>query len=302
LNINTGEFDDRNIAYGLAFVLLTYAIAYQSGVNEVFDYIRETFDTLNNLWEEEHGLYADEATSDWSKIHSYRGQNCNMHACEALIEAYNATKFEGYLRKAKIISYNICVRQAKRTQQTPGSPHDLMYEHYTSDWKQADLKHNLDKPKDLFQPWGFQPGHLMEWAKLLLRLDNIQAEEWRLVRAQQLFDTAIKFGWDHSRGGFYYCCNPETLIPCDTEKYYWILAEAIITAALLGTRTQDNKYWIWYDKIWQYTWNNFVDHKYGGWYRVLSEENEKLSNLKSPPAKVDYHNIGAIFDCLAIMK
>ena len=98
--------DSTNYCYGLAFVLLAYSSAYKSGVDESRDYIDETCEIM------ERYFYSDEINSDWSEVSDYRGQNANMHSCEALIAAFEATNQKKYLNRALLIAKNICVRQA----------------------------------------------------------------------------------------------------------------------------------------------------------------------------------------------
>ena len=152
--------DSTNYCYCLAFVLLAYSTAYKAGLSEAKNYIDETFNLMEKyFWSEEDGLYCDEISADWSRVSEYRGQNANMHSCEALIMAFEATQEEKYLQRALLIARNICQRQAKLAD-------GLIWEHYDSDW-QIDWLFNKDTPDDLFRPWGFQIGHLTEWAKLL---------------------------------------------------------------------------------------------------------------------------------------
>ena len=47
----------------------------------------------------------------------------------------------------------------------------LVWEHYDREWN-VDWDYHRDDPKHLFRPWGFQPGHQTEWAKLLVILDG----------------------------------------------------------------------------------------------------------------------------------
>ena len=42
-------------------------------------------------WESDYGAYKDEANEDFSVFSSYRGQNANMHAVEAMLWAFEAT-------------------------------------------------------------------------------------------------------------------------------------------------------------------------------------------------------------------
>jgi len=56
-----------------------------------------------------------------------------------------------------------------------------------------------------------------------------------------------------------------------------------------------NVYLSWYLKLWEYVWKHFVDHEYGAWYRILTEQNMKYGEEKSPAGKTDYHNLGVCF-------
>src|SRR5471032_2297960 len=65
--------DGTNHCYGLAFVLLAYSHASMAGVGAAKDWIAETFDLMEQrFWEPQHGLYADEASADWSVLAPYR--------------------------------------------------------------------------------------------------------------------------------------------------------------------------------------------------------------------------------------
>lgn len=303
LNQKTGSYawtlkdgvivDSSNYCYGLAFVLLAYSSAYKAGISEAKNYIVETFDLMEKyFWQGEFGLYADEINFDWSKVSGYRGQNANMHSCEALIAAYEATDEKKYLDRALIIADNICNRQS---QQADG----LIWEHYDSDWR-IDWSFNKNKPDDLFRPWGFQVGHLTEWSKLLLILERHVNIEWLLPRAIELFEDAVEMGWDEKNQGLFYGFAPNGDI-CDSDKYFWVQAESFAAAALLANRTQENRFWDWYNRIWNFSWKHMVDHNYGAWFRILDTNNKKYDNLKSPAGKTDYHTMGACYEVLNVI-
>ena len=282
--------DSTNYCYGLAFVLLAYSTAYKAGIKEAKNYIEETFDLMEEyFWSKEHELYADEISSDWVIVNNYRGQNANMHTCEALIQAFESTSEHKYLDRALLVAKNICVRQA-------GLADGLIWEHYDEDW-QVDWSYNKNAPDDLFRPWGFQVGHLTEWAKLLIILERHIKEDWILSRARELFDDAIEMGWDEKSGGLVYGFAPNGDV-CDNDKYFWVQAESLAAAAVLAHRTDDDYYWQWYERIWEYSWKHMVDHKYGAWYRILDSNNIKYDDLKSPAGKVDYHTMGACYEVL----
>ena len=93
--------DGTNHCYGLAFVLLAHSHAADVGVPGAAQGIADTFELMERrFWLPEHGLYADEATPDWA-LSPYRGQNANMHMCEACLAAFEATGEARYLDRAE---------------------------------------------------------------------------------------------------------------------------------------------------------------------------------------------------------
>lgn len=281
--------DATRHCYGMAFVMLAYAHAIKSGIAEARPWLAETFELAENVfWEPAAGLYADEATPDWN-VSSYRGQNANMHACEAMIAAYSATRESRYIERAETLAKSITVRQAALA-------NDLIWEHYHQDWS-VDWDYNRDDKTNIFRPWGYQPGHLTEWAKLLLQLDAHKPADWHVPRAEALFLAGVSRAWDKTHGGLHYGFAPDNSI-CDADKYHWVQAESFAAAALLATRTGKAEYWAWFDRIWAYCWQHFVDHEQGAWFRILDEANLNHTREKSPAGKVDYHDIGACFDVL----
>ena len=290
--------DGANHCYSLAFVLLAYAHALAAGMQEARAYLDETFELMEQrMWLPEHGLYADVASADWATLDGYRGQNANMHACEAMLAAFEATGEARYLHRAETLAHNITVRQASLAD-------GMIWEHYRADWS-IDRDYNLHDKSNIFRPWGYQPGHFTEWAKLLLIMERharfmAGPSEWLLPRARELFDTALAKAWDGTHGGIHYGFGPHDEI-CDADKYFWVQAESFAAAAVLAKRTGDESYWQAYDKIWDYSWKHFVDHDHGAWYRILTPDNQKISNEKSPAGKTDYHTMGACYEVLNVI-
>jgi len=285
--------DATNHCYGVAFVLLAYSTALKAGIERAREWMDDTWDLLQlRFWDASAGLYKDEADADWN-FSTYRGQNANMHMCEAMLAAFEASGERRYLERALTLADNMTRRQAAKAD-------GLVWEHYDVDWN-IDWNYNLDNPKHLFRPWGFQPGHQTEWAKLLVILDRHVASDWLVPTARHLFDTALARSWDKRRGGMYYGFAPDGSV-CDDDKYFWVQAESLAAAALLAARTGDETYWNWYDQLWAYSWKHFVDHKHGAWYRILDADNRKYSDEKSPAGKTDYHTMGACYEVLNVVR
>lgn len=285
--------DQTNHCYGLAFVMLAHCAAAEIGLAGAESGIEETYQLLEkHFWQPEQGLYADEISSDWRQLSDYRGQNANMHSCEALLAAYDVTKNSRYLDRAYALAKRFAVELAAKSD-------GMVWEHFTPQLD-VDWDYNKEDPKNLYRPWGFQPGHQTEWTKLLLTLYQHKPEQWMLERAKELFDRALAISWDETHGGILYGFNPEGEI-CDDEKYFWVQAETIAAAARLAVVTGDEGYWRWYDKIWKYCDEHMIDHRHGAWYRVLDRQNSRLSNEKSTAGgKCDYHTLGACWDVLQV--
>ncbi len=134
-------------AYGYAFVLLAYAACRKAGVIESNAPLQTTFDRLEHrFWLPEQGLYADEI-SDTGQLSDYRGQNANMHLCEAMIAAYEATGEPHYLERAKTLARGIAVHQAAKTD-------GLIWEHYTPGFD-IDWDYNKRRPEKPVSALGF---------------------------------------------------------------------------------------------------------------------------------------------------
>lgn len=292
--LRDGAPEDRtNHCYGVAFVLLAYSTALKAGIEEARAWMNETWQLLESrFWEADDGLYRDEADADWN-FSSYRGQNANMHMCEAMLAAYEASGERRYLDRALLLADHMTRRQAAKAE-------GLVWEHYDRDWN-IDWDYNRNDPKHLFRPWGFQPGHQTEWAKLLLILDRHLDADWLVPTAKHLFDTALARSWDAERGGMFYGFAPDGSV-CDDDKYFWVQAESLAAAALLAKRTGESQYWEWYQRLWAYAWLHFVDHRYGAWYRILDADNRKYSDEKSPAGKTDYHTMGACYEVLNVVR
>src|SRR5262249_59684980 len=89
----------------------------------------------------------------------------------------------------------------------PALAGDLVGEHSHADWT-VDWEYNRHDRSNIFRPWGYQPGHLAEWAKLLLILERHRPADWLLPRAVALFDAALERGWDARHGGVMYGFAP----------------------------------------------------------------------------------------------
>jgi mannose/cellobiose epimerase-like protein (N-acyl-D-glucosamine 2-epimerase family) len=234
------------------------------------------------------GAYADEITPQGELI-AYRGQNANMHMCEACLAAYESTGDARYLQRAQSLIERFVFGLAQAS-------NGLIWEHYQRDWS-LDWTYNQDNPGNIFKPWGFQTGHQTEWAKLLLIAHSHASDARYVSRAAVLQNAAFEHGWDQTHGGLIYGFAPD-FTPCDTDKYFWVQAESLASAWRLWRVTGDTVYLEQYKKLWRWSWQHMVDHQHGAWLRILAADGIPLEDTKSPAGKVYYHTMGACWDVM----
>ncbi len=290
--IENGQVTDgRAMAYGHAFVMLAAASCVQAGISEAADTIDEIWDFMEaHFWDAKGRAYADELDSSLEVLDPYRGQNANMHSCEALLAAYQATGQQRYLERAELLAQRFAVELAAVTD-------GLIWEHYDTNW-QLDMQYNIDKPDDLFKPWGFQPGHQVEWTKLLLTLNQENPNPLWVQRAKELYAAAMSQGWDEQFGGLVYGFAPDGTFS-DAHKYFWVHAEAFAAAWRLYRLIGESRYLDDYNRLWDYSWQHLIDHENGAWFRIRTREGAAIDQFKSPPGKTDYHTMGACWDVLS---
>lgn len=281
--------DQRALAYGQAFVLLARSHACMTGLAGAQD-VAQAYDRLEQaFYQPLQRAYADERGADGVLL-SYRGQNANMHLCEACLAAFDATGEARYLDRAESLIERFVFELAD-----PAS--GLICEHYDQNW-QPDWQYNAGRRDDIFKPWGYQTGHQTEWAKLLLQANGHRPQQRWVERAVQLQRAAWQHGWDEAHGGLIYGFGPD-FSPWDSDKYFWVQAESMASAWRLWRVTGDPVFREQYHQLWDWSWRHLVDHQHGAWFRILAADGAKLEDTKSPAGKTDYHTLGACWDILA---
>ena len=96
--------------------MLAHASALRVGIAGADTALNNIFEVLTqHFWEPEHNLYADVRDAHFSQpMLTYRGNNANMHACEAHIAAFDATGQVRHLIRARAIAYALYATVAGR--------------------------------------------------------------------------------------------------------------------------------------------------------------------------------------------
>ncbi|GAA1760703.1 AGE family epimerase/isomerase [Streptomonospora arabica] len=224
--------DTDKAAYQHAFVLLAASTAASSGTPGADELLGDAAATvLDRFWDADAGLSVESFDRAFTRGEDYRGANSNMHMVEAFLAAGAATGDPAWARRALgIADFLIRGQAAAHGYRLP--------EHFTARWEVLP-EYNRDRPADPFRPYGWTPGHSLEWARLLLHVEAALEEppEWLLPAAEALFSTAVEAAWARDGAdGFCYTLDWDDR-PVIHERMHWVATEAVAAAHALHTRT-----------------------------------------------------------------
>ncbi len=136
------------------------------------------------------------------------------------------------------------------------------------------------------------PGSILEIAWFLLhtveRVPNPALEQMLLNSIL----TALDFGWDQEFGGLYYFMDlagrPRPELEANM-KLWWPHTEAIYALVLAYTRTGDERYKIWLDRVHAYTFATFPDPEFGEWFGYCDRRGVVSTELKGGAYKCAFH-------------
>lgn len=276
------EPSDRKELYGQAHMLLAASSAHIAGHPEAAALLDDALNVIDqHYWREDRGLCVEAYDRTFTHLDTYRGQNANMHLTEAYLAAHDATGDPELLERARRIAFGIAGPAAEEIEGSWRLP-----EHFDEQWRPVP-DFNRNAPGDKFRPYGSQPGHWLEWSKLLMQLRGQGVDEpWVLKAASRLYAGAFSEAWQNN-GGFVYTVDWDGQ-PVVKERFFWEPAEGIGAARLLFAETGDQHYADDYRAQWQYCDERVIDHDRGSWFPELDEQNRPV--VKTWPGKPDlYH-------------
>lgn len=265
--------DTRKQAYAHAFVVLAGATAAIAGVRGAENLLADALAVVEGHFLDERGRVIDELTPDLGSATGYRGANSSMHMVEAFLAAADATGDATWRERALAIAEHVIHEVARG--------HDyLLPEHFGPDWEPLP-DYNRDDPADPFRPFGCTPGHLLEWARLLLHLEagTSAPPDWLLQDARDLFAAAVQAGWAADGApGIVYTVDWERR-PVVRSRMHWVHAEALGAAAALHRRTGDPAYADWQRTFEEFAATYLVDPTHGSWHHELDADNAPAATV-----------------------
>jgi hypothetical protein len=260
----------RKELYGQAHVLLGASSATAAGIPGGTDLLAAALETIEKFWVAADGAGIEAFDREFREAEPYRGQNANMHLTEAYLAAYEMIGEDWMLDRALGIARRIAGRAADAAEGAWRLP-----EHFDATWRELP-DHNRDEPRHPFRPYGSQPGHWLEWSKLLLQIRSLGVrEDWLLTAARNLFDGAFRDAWADN-GGFCYTVDWDGS-PVVPERFFWEIAEGIGAAAGLFRATGERRYEDAYRSLWSYADEHVIDHVNGSWWHELNSTNHPVT-------------------------
>ena len=149
------------------------------------------------------------------------------------------------------------------------------------------------------------PGHSIESAWFTMTEAAYRKDDAMLKKALQILDWSLEWGWDKENGGILYFVNVDG-DPADQYehelKLWWPQNEATYACLLAFHLTGDKKYWDWYEKIHNYSFQYFSDHEHGEWYKYLRRDNTLSSRIKGNRWAGAFHMPRMCLNSIALME
>ena len=253
-------------AYDHAFVLLAASSAVAAGTEGADDLLAQSWHTFERHFLDGAGLVIDSYPRDLGEPEPYRGANSSMHTVEALLAVAEVTGD----RERRDVALTI----ARHVMGFAGDFGHRLPEHFDPHWTPLPDYHR-DRPDDAFRPFGWTPGHSLEWARLLLQLEAAgeAPEPWLLPTARDLFEVGVRHGWAADGApGFCYTVDWQDR-PVVRRRMHWVHAEAVAAAAALHARTGGERYAEHARRWWAFVEDVLVDREGGSWHHELDADN-----------------------------
>lgn len=225
--------DPRKILYGQAFALYALVEYHRAtGLPEPLEHARALFDRVQDrMHDEANSGWIEHCDADFGPLPpqvqvlgmprtGLKSANTHLHWMEALIELAEATREPSAL---SALEESVRVNASFLFPVDPGSYREFL----RPDWSPLDGREA--------DPVSY--GHNLEFAWLLLRAQAVLGVAPDQDRFDALLGHALRFGFDHDRGGFYWL-GPGSGPASDLDKIWWVQAEglAALTDGLLDRR------------------------------------------------------------------
>jgi cellobiose epimerase len=281
--------NDRKIVYGQSFVIYALVEYYRaSGDKAALGHAMDLYQTLQQrAHDPKNSGWVEHFERNWTplpfrdsraevEVAGLRSANTHLHLMEALTELYDAThdsKVRASLAEAvKINSTWFYPRQAGES-----------CFHRQPDWSA------VTDPRSR----GLSYGHNVEFAWLLVRAEKTLGRRPSWAHFEAHLDHALKYGYDHERGGLYSQGNDDQPAT-NLDKVWWVQSEmvAALTDALLHRKNEAYSQAL--EKLVIFIQTHQTDPRDGIWLDTVSADGRPKSTGKAHSWKANYHDVRAM--------
>jgi mannobiose 2-epimerase len=287
--------DSGKSLYGQAFALYALVEYHRaSGLSgpldqafAIYQKVQEKFhDGINSGWIE-HGeqnfmpLTSLSSQSLWTTMDmpgviGLKSSNAHLHWMEALIELYNVTF------AASVKTSLTEVLHINKTFFFPAKPAK------SCDYRTADWSEVRDNHYD-----GMSYGHTIEFAWLMIQAQKVLKVTLDWDHFDNILMHALKYGFDHKKGGFYWRGFNEQPAS-DTTKVWWVQAEglAALTEAIHHNANVDYDRAL--DLLLSWIFKYQILSNDGIWIASTTKDGKPLDFTKAGSWKAAYHEVRSI--------
>jgi len=136
------------------------------------------------------------------------------------------------------------------------------------------------------------PGHALEASWFLIQHNRRRQDASIQEAALRMVDWSLERGWDRRHGGILYFLDALGKPPVQLEwnlKLWWVHVEAIYAVLCAYAVSGQQKYLQHFQRITDWTFAHFPDHKYGEWFGYLDRAGLVSQRLKGGPYKGCFH-------------
>lgn len=285
--------DMKKQIYAQAFALYGLSEYYMAVKNkEAFDLAVQLFSYIEEYSHDvQSGGYIEAFSRRWEMLKDPRllqddtkadkTMNTHLHILEAYANLYKCMSGERSLL-GKRLKELLCIMEERFVDIETG--HFKMY--YDLHWNSLSNRISY--------------GHDIEGSWLLLEAANILNEEELICRMKRISlhmaDAVLKEGFEWGGGVTY---EEEKEKYSDTDRVWWVQAEAVIGFYNAFQISGDEMYKRASLDIWNYIQEFVADHENGEWYRRISRSFQpKTERLKIDEWKCPYHNSRMCFEMI----
>ena len=281
--------NQRKIVYGEAFVIYAFVEYYRASHDQ--EALKRAMDLYTVLQrrahDREHGGWIEHFERDWTpmlkpvpeaivEVGGMKSANTHLHLMEALTELYDVTH-DPAVRKS--------LQEAVKINATyfyPREPGQSCF-HRHLDWKPA------TEPSSA----GLSYGHNVEFAWLFIRAQRVLGEPLSWDHFNAHLEHALKYGYDHQRGGPYSRGKDEQPAT-DTDKVWWVQAEMLAALTDALQHKQDRAYSEALDKLVDFIFKYQANPADAIWLDTVAADGTPKNTAKAHAWKANYHDVRAM--------